>query len=84
MNSEVLIYRDGRIMASTKMQDGSKDISRCASVRDALKYCKESERLLNGMKIKKREIPVRVQPPKCLEHECGWISLVREHTDGSR
>lgn len=64
MNSHIIID-NGRYYAVTGIQDGTERSGPLGSLDAALTWCKECEKVMNGNKVKKKNIPVyeKVTPP---------------------
>lgn len=60
MNSTIYI-RNGKYHAETRIQDGTERSEPLQTLDEAKKWCKDCERIMNGLKIKKRDIPIVVE-----------------------
>lgn len=57
-NSRVVRTPNGRYHPSTRIQDGTERGPECRTLSEALRWCEETEKIMNGLSIEKRDIPV--------------------------
>lgn len=57
-NSAVYKLQDGTYTSETRIQDGTERGGPFKTELEAKQWCKDAERVMNGLRVKKKHIPV--------------------------